>query len=97
MLLIDRYHNITLNAGDNAIFDFALCNEQLKTGDKVIFKCPEVTKEITEFTEGKAKIYIEASDINIKGCYYIKVEMQDGRKEVIINGNYIRLGGCQND
>ena len=96
MLNIDNKHNITLNVGENGIIDFSLCHEELKIGDKVIFKTQEQTVEVTEFENGIAKIIIQEKDTPSDSCYYIKVEMKDGRKEIPINGKYKRMEECLN-
>ena len=96
MLNIDNKHNITLNVGDNAVIDFRLCADELKTGDTVIFRTEEQTQTVTEFTEGVAKIQIDSKENPIDSCYYIRVITQDGREETVINGLYKRMVACQN-
>ena len=96
MLNIDNKHNITLNVGENGIIDFSLCHEELKIGDKVIFKTQEQTVEVTEFIDGMARIRLQEKDTPSDSCYYIRFEMKDGRKEIPINGKYKRLGECCN-
>ena len=96
MVNIDNKHNITLNTGDNATIEFKLCGEELKKGDAVMFKTQEQTVNVTEFTDGIARIKLQSKEETSNSCYYIKVTMSDGREETVINGTYKRLGACCN-
>ena len=93
---IDYRNNITLNVGDNGLIDFSLCNgERLEEGDTVTFKCTdqEGPKYITSFVNGVAKIQIESRPQPYEGRYCIIVE-KSGRTETVIDGKFVRKGGC---
>ena len=97
MFTIDYRNNITLNVGDNGIIDFSLCNgETLTDGDIVEFKCAdqESTKDVRAFKNGVAKIQIDSRYQPFDGRYCIVVKKQDGRNETVIDGKFVRKGGC---
>ena len=95
MFLIDYRNNITLNVSDNGVIDFSLCGcDKLDNGDTVTFKCAEQTVIVDSFDNGVAKINIASKDRPLDGRYCIIVEMKDGRKETVVEGKFIRKGGC---
>ena len=105
MLRIDYRNNISLHIRDNAIIHFKLCDcseeERLQKGDVVIFHSAGLTEElkneitVQEFTDdGIAKIHIPAYEEPYAGRYCIRVIKADGREETVIDGNFIRIGGC---
>lgn len=62
MFTVDKNNKIELIQGDTGILDLSLDNHQLQDGDKVYFTVKAsfdserlIFKEITEFTDGKAK------------------------------------------
>ena len=93
---IDYRNNISLNTNDNGLIDFSLCGcEELTDGDKVTFRCKDQQREIVveEFVDGVAKIEIAENSQPFDGRYCIIVE-KDGRKETVIDGKFVRKGGC---
>ena len=103
MLRIDYRDNISLHIRDNAIINFSLCgcpDDALKQGDIVFFHSAGLTREpsneitVDEFTDGIAKIHIPAYEEPYSGRYCIRVRKADGREETVIDGNFIRIGGC---
>ena len=96
MLIIDDRYNITLNTGDNAIIDFSLCccEDKLTDGDTVIFHSGEQQFETGTFVDGVAKLQIMAEDEPFDGRYCIRVHKKDGRKQTVIDGKFVRKGGC---
>ena len=97
MFNIDSRNNITLNAYDTAVIDFRLCGckDKLQDGDIVTFHTKE-PQEVTvnTFLDGVARIEIPSKEGEYKGKYCIRVQMKDGRKAVVIEGNYIRGNEC---
>ena len=95
MFLIDYRNNITLNTGDNGVIDFSLCGcDKLDNGDVVTFKCGEQEVLVDSFENGVAKISIQSKEEPLDGRYCIIVKMKDGRNETVVEGKFVRKGGC---
>lgn len=97
-------NRITVIQGDTGILDLSLDNYYLKDGDKVYFTVKKeydgerlIFKEVTEFTDGKAKFIFTAEDTNIDvGTYLYDVQcnLADGRVDTVIKPTEFKvLGG----
>jgi len=90
--------------GDTGIVGLTLDNYELKEGDKVYLTVKSsyngknlVFKEVTEFTDGKAKFMLTSEDTNLNvGTYLydIQCNLLDGRVDTVITPTKFKvLGG----
>lgn len=97
-------NQITVIQGDTGILDLSLQNYQLKEGDKVYFTVKKdfttkslIFKEVTKFTDGKAKFMFNTKDTTLAiGMYFYDVQcnLADGRVDTIIRPTKFQvLGG----
>lgn len=104
MFTVDKNNKIELIQGDTGILDLSLDNYQLQEGDKVYFTVKAsfdserlIFKEVTEFTDGKAKFIFTAEDTNISSgayLYDVQCNLADGRVDTVIRPTRFKvLGG----
>jgi len=105
MFIISHFdkNRITVIQGDTGILDLALDNYQLKEGDKVYFTVKEgydgerlIFKEVTEFTDGKAKFIFTAEDTNLEAGTYkydVQCNLADGRVDTVIKPTEFKILG----
>ena len=101
-------NRIKVIQGDTGILDLSLDNYKLKDGDKAYFTVKKdfateeavIFKEITKFTDGKAKFIFTAEDTNLEvGIYLYDVQcnLADGRVDTVITASKFQvLGGVTN-
>ena len=105
MLTVDgETYKMSITQHDNAILNFKLEDETLSAGDKVLFLAKktldqddyDIEVEVTEFTDGIAKIFISEHDTLIEaGTYYysICVHTNDGRISTVISSKLKVIAG----
>lgn len=98
-------NRIKVIRGDTGILDLTLDNYQLKDGDKVYFTVKKdyaseeslIFKEVTSFSDGKAKFIFTKEDTNLEiGTYLYDVQcnLADGRVDTVITASKFQvLGG----
>ncbi|MGG7215407.1 hypothetical protein ACQPUY_17700 [Clostridium nigeriense] len=104
MFTIGLDNRIEVIRGDTGILELTLDNYKLKEGDKVYFTVKSsyegerlIFKEVTEFTDGKAKFILTSQDTDLKiGMYLYDVQcnLADGRVDTVISpAKFKVLGG----
>lgn len=98
-------NRIKVIQGDTGILDLSLESYELKDGDKAYFTVKKdyavkealIFKEVTKFTDGKAKFIFTAEDTNLAvGTYLYDVQcnLADGRVDTVITASKFQvLGG----
>ena len=104
MFVVHKDNKIEVIQGDTGILDLSLENYQLKDGDRAYLTVKTgfgserlIFKEVTKFTDGKAKFILTAEDTNISiGMYLYDVQcnLSDGRVDTVIKPTKFKvLGG----
>ncbi|MFI3210919.1 MAG: hypothetical protein R3Y64_07710 [Peptostreptococcaceae bacterium] len=108
MLRCDRFNNLEIIKGDNAIFQLTLNNYSFREGDRVFFsvKNNKYDKEYImnipshRIFDNVAKFFIteKYSDIEA-GNYFFDIEVRtiDGRIDTVILGKFKVIGDVTND
>ena len=102
-MFIIKSNEIEVIQGDTGVIELALDNHKLEQGDKVYFTVKKdvgketlIFKEVTEFEDGKAKIFLTSQDTNLKADVYkydIQCNLSDGRVDTVITPSKFHVKG----